>query len=241
MQAFRRALGVARAWIGRQETAVLVTAFAVVLALFGFAKIAGEMLEGDTKDFDVWVLRILRRPDVAEIPIGPRWLTQAALDISVLGGPTFLTLAVLLVCGYLVLDRKYASMWLVAIAAASGGLLSTAMKLLFARERPDIVPHLSTVTSPSFPSGHSMLAAVIYLTLGALLARFAAQRTVRAYVLSVALLLTLLVGSSRVYLGVHYPTDVLGGWLAGLAWALLCWLVARHLQRRGTIEAPDGA
>ena len=163
---------------------------------------------------------------------------QGALDITVLGGPTFLALAVLVVCGYLWFDRKYASMWLAATASATGGLLSTIMKVLFARERPDIVPHLAVATSPSFPSGHSMLAAVIYLTLGALLASFARRRRLRAYVLAVALLLTVLVGSSRVYLGVHYPTDVLGGWMAGLAWALLCWLVARYLQSRGAVEKP---
>jgi undecaprenyl-diphosphatase len=131
-------------------------------------------------------------------------------------------------------------MWLVAIAASTGGGLSTLMKVLFARERPDIVPHLSIATSPSFPSGHSMLAAVIYLTLGALLARFARRRRLRAYVLAVALLLTVLVGSSRVYLGVHYPSDVLGGWMAGLGWALLCWLAARYLQSRGAVEPPGG-
>lgn len=216
-------------------------AFAVVLAVFGFAKMTGEMLEGETQAFDTWLLRALRRSDFPQIPRGPDWLKQTALDITVLGGPTFLVMAILLVCGYLALERKYASMWLVAIAAGSGGVLSTGLKLLYARQRPDIVPHLSTVTSASFPSGHSMLSAVIYLTLGALLARFSSARAVRIYVLAAALLLTFLVGASRVYLGVHYPTDVLGGWLAGLAWALLCWLIALHLQRRGTIETPKSA
>lgn len=227
-------------WMARQEPVALLLAFGVVFALLGFAKLAGEMREGETKDFDVWLLRSLRRPDSPETPIGPRWLTQVAVDISVLGGPTFLTIAILLVCGYLFFDRKFAAMWLVAVASGTGGFLSTAMKTIFARERPDIVPHLSTVTSPSFPSGHSMLAAVIFLTLGTLLARFTDRRRLRAYVLAVALLLTFLVGSSRVYLGVHFPTDVCAGWLAGLGWAMLCWLVARHLQRKGAVEGKAG-
>jgi undecaprenyl-diphosphatase len=236
LKAPRRALGVVVHWLSRQEALVLVSALVIVLALLIFAKLTGEMLEGDTRDFDVWLLRALRRPDVPEIPVGPPWLRQAALDITVLGGPTFLTIATFLTCGYLAFDRKYAAMWLVALASGTGGLLSTLMKHLFARERPDVVPHLAIATSPSFPSGHSMLAAVIYLTLGALLARFATRGRTRAYVVSVALLLTFLVGSSRVYLGVHYPTDVLAGWVAGLGWALLCWLVARYLQRRGAID-----
>lgn len=109
------------------------------------------------------------------------------------------------------------------------------MKYAFGRGRPDLVPHLVAVTSPSFPSGHSMLGAIMYLTLGALLARFATRRRTKAYLLTVALFVTFVVGS-RVYLGVHYPSDVVAGWCAGLVWALVCWLVARYLQYRGTVD-----
>ncbi len=127
---------------------------------------------------------------------------------------------------------------LVVVATAGGGLLNEVLKWWFARKRPEIVPHLVSVGSASFPSGHSMLALVTYLTLGALLARFASRRRSRTYCIVVSLLLALLVGLSRVYLGVHYPTDVLAGWSAGLAWALPCWLVARYLQYRGSVKPP---
>lgn len=83
----------------------------------------------------------------------------------------------------------------------------------------------------SFPSGHSKLSAVTYLTLGGLLARMHPQPWVKTYLLLLATLLTFLVGVSRVYPGVHWPTDVLAGWAAGAAWALLCWLFAGWLQQ----------
>ena len=172
------------------------------------------------------------------IPIGPSWLMEAAQDITALGGRTMLLAVTLFAIGYLALEGKHGAMWLVTIAAGGGGLLSTILKHLFGRDRPDVVPHLVAVTSQSFPSGHSMLAAILYLTLGALLARFAARRRTRVYMLTVALFVTFVVGSSRVYLGVHYPTDVLAGWCAGLVWALMCWLVARYLQARGAVEKP---
>lgn len=215
---------------------MLVAALGVLLALLGFIKTAEEVLEGDMRDVDEWLLRLLRRPDNSHIPVGPQWLLEAAQDITALGGHTVLIIVILSAVGYLALERRQGAMWLVAVAAGGGGLLSTAMKYLFARGRPDVVPHLVAVASPSFPSGHSMLAAVIYLTLGALLARFAARRRAKAYFLTVAIIVTFLVGSSRIYLGVHYPTDVLAGWCAGLAWALVCWLVARYLQYRGAVE-----
>jgi undecaprenyl-diphosphatase len=237
----RHLTGQSLQWVRRQEGLVLFVALTVVLALFVFIKLTDEMLEGDTRGFDEWLLRSLRQPGRPELPIGPQWLIDAARDITVLGGRTFLVLVIVLALGYLALDRKYAALCLVAVAASGGGLLSTVLKHLIGRERPDVVSHFVSVASPSFPSGHSMLAAVVYLTLGALLALFAAPRRISTYFVSVALLLTVLVGSSRVYLGVHYPTDVLGGWAAGLVWALVCWLVARYLQSRGKVETPGAS
>jgi undecaprenyl-diphosphatase len=222
-------------WLGRQEAAVLVAALGVLLALYGFIKIAEGLGEGELAHFDEWLLHLLRVPGHPHSPIGPPWLLEAAQDVTSLGGRTMLVAVTLFAIGYLALERKYGAMWLVGVATAGGGLLSTGMKQLFSRERPDLVPHLVAVTSPSFPSGHSLLAAILYLTLGALLARFAVRRRTKVYLLTVALFATFMIGSSRVYLGVHYPTDVLAGWCAGLVWALSCWLVARYLQARGAV------
>jgi undecaprenyl-diphosphatase len=121
-------------------------------------------------------------------------------------------------------------------ATSSGFALSVALKALFRRPRPEVVPHLMRAYSSSFPSGHSMISAVVYLTLGVLLAQLVHRRLLKFYFLMLAVLLTVLVGVSRVYLGVHYPTDVLAGWTAGLVWAVLGWLVQRALQRRGQVE-----
>jgi undecaprenyl-diphosphatase len=128
------------------------------------------------------------------------------------------------------------ALWHAYKVAVADTAVTTVLKNWFDRPRPTVVPHLSIVSTSSFPSGHSTLAATIYLTLGALLGRFVRERRLRAYFLIVALVLSLLVGVSRVYMGVHYPTDVFAGWTAGLAWALICRLVARALQQRGAVE-----
>lgn len=229
-----------RRWILRflpREGSVLAAMLLVVTSVWVFIAIADEVLEGETREFDRWVMRQLRRVEDPAVPLGPPWLIEAARELTALGGMAVLCLIVVAVVGYLLQQRAYGAMWLVLTAAGGGMGLSFTLKLLFGRERPDTSLHLVMVHSPSFPSGHAMLSAVVYLTLGALLAQVTQRRTSQIYFLTVALALTFLIGLSRIYLGVHYPTDVLAGWAVGLAWALLCWLVARALQRRGTLEA----
>jgi undecaprenyl-diphosphatase len=146
---------------------------------------------------------------------------------------------VLAAVGYLLMARKRAAAVLVLGAVVGGQFLSTALKSIFERARPDLVPDAPTVFTASFPSGHAMLSAVTYLTLGVLLARVEAGRRLRIYVLSLAVFLTVSIGVTRVFLGVHWPTDVLAGWCVGTAWATLCWFVAMRLQQRGQVEQPS--
>ena len=232
----KRMLSKALEWLGRHEVILFVAVLVVVAGTWGFIALADLVSEGRTQSFDEWVLRSLRRPDNAAMPIGPDWLAEAARDITALGGVAVLLLVTLGVAGYLALDRKFAAMGFVLAAVAGGLVLSSVLKAAFDRPRPQVVPYLSQVYTSSFPSGHSMMSAVVYLTLGALLAHMVARRRLKFYFVAVALLLTGLVGVSRVHMGVHYPTDVLAGWTAGLVWATLCWLAARTLQRRGVIE-----
>lgn len=218
------------------EPIVLVVLAVGTASLWGFIKIADEVFQGETQSFDQWALRALRNPADPADPIGPPWFEETARDATALGGVAWLMFTVAVVAVYLWLDNKKQMMLLTLAATISGALLSLILKSIYARPRPDVVPYLSHVATSSFPSGHSMVAAVVYLTLGSLLAAVMTTRGLKIYVLSVAILLTIFVGTSRIYLGVHYPTDVLAGWLAGLVWALLCWLVARWLQRRQTVE-----
>ena len=221
---------------GRADTWLLGGFLVVVIVLFGFAKLASEVAEGDTATFDRWLLQALRSPADPSVPIGPEWLRHAMVDITALGGVSVLTLLTVVAVGYLVAARKAATGAFLAGAVIGGALTGTLLKLLFARARPDLVAHLVVVDSASFPSGHALNSAVTYLTIGALLARAESKRSVRLYLIGVAVMLTLIIGASRVYLGVHWPSDVLAGWSVGAAWAVLVSLVARTLQRRRTIE-----
>lgn len=223
-------------WLARQEMSVLLGILLVVAGSWAFVELAGEVYEGDTAAFDEWVIDALRNPADPDLPRGPRWLVQVGVDITALGGTTVLTLMTCGVLGYLALQRKHGAVWLVAVAVLGGAIITGAMKFGFDRRRPSFNDELQWVATSSFPSGHSMLSAVVYLTLGTLLASMEPRRSIKLYFLGIALLLTLLVGLSRVYLGVHYPTDVMAGWTAGLVWAMLCWVVARYLQRRGKVE-----
>ena len=226
-------------WLSNREPLVLLSALLVMAGVWSFIAIADEVAEGDTAHFDQWAVRALRQPDHPAIPLGPRWLQEMGRDATALGGIGWLVFCTLAVAGYLWLDGKSHMAVFLLAAASSGTGVAFALKALFDRPRPSDVPHLSHVASSSFPSAHSMLSAVVYITLGVLVASVVARRRLKVYILCLSLLLTFVVGLSRIYMGVHYPTDVLAGWMAGLSWALLCWLAARWLQRRGQVESPD--
>jgi undecaprenyl-diphosphatase len=215
---------------------MLVGICAIGGSLWLFAELADEVEDGETHAFDKAILLALRNPSDLADPIGPRWLELVARDITGLGGTAVLTLVTIATLGFLLLTRKYGAAILVAVSVAGGTLLSSLLKSGFDRPRPDLVPHAVEVSSASFPSGHAMLATVTYLTLAALLAQVQDRRRVQVYLLGWAFALSLLIGASRVFLGVHWPTDGRAGWCVGGAWALLCASVAFWLQRRGSLN-----
>jgi undecaprenyl-diphosphatase len=220
----------------RRELHWLMVGLGVCVFVLLFWRLASEVAEGDTQGFDVRIVQAMRNPANASLPIGPQWLQYAMVDITALGGPTILGLMLAAVVGFLLLQTRYHTALFVAAAAISGEVLSYILKHSFNRARPSVVPNLR-IMSPSFPSGHAMESAIVYLTLGAVLMRVAETRLTKVYLLGVAMLLTTMVGISRVYLGVHYPTDVVGGWIVGLVWASICWLFAQHFEVRAGLQA----
>jgi undecaprenyl-diphosphatase len=220
----------------RIEFRILAAFLIMALVVWVFAKAASEVAEGDTLAFDRWLLQGLRNPVDAAVPAGPAWLTKAMIDVTALGGVTVLTLITVLAAGYLVAARKTVTALFLVAAIVGGSTESTLLKLAFARPRPELVAHLVSVDSARFPSGHAMNSAVTFLAIGALLSWAEKDRAVRIYLMSASIALTLVIGCSRVYLGVHWPSDVIAGWSVGATWAVLCSIVARRLQRRSRIE-----
>jgi undecaprenyl-diphosphatase len=235
----RAKIALLRSLISRGSTVEKWTAAAALagtVSLAAFALLASEVSEGDTLAFDRWILLLFRSSSNPAIAIGPVWLKEAMRDVTALGGVIVLTIIVVAASGFLVVSRLRRAAVMVLVSVLSGVLLSNALKAGFARARPELVPHDAPVYTASFPSGHAMLSAVVYLTLGALLCRTQSSRAIKAYILTVAVLLTVIVGISRVYLGVHWPTDVIAGWLLGSTWALVSWVAMLWLQSRGEVE-----
>jgi undecaprenyl-diphosphatase len=229
-----------KAWIARRELRALVAMLAGAVILLACAVLADEAMEGDTQVFDERLLLVLRSAANLSDPIGPSWFEETMRDFTGLGGTGVLTLVTLAAAGDLVITHKAHAALLVMGAILAGLLASQALRWGFDRPRPDPVPHGMQAYAQSFPSGHSMMSALVYLTLGALLARTQSRRRVKAYLLGLAGVLTVIVGVGRVCLGVHWPTDVLAGWALGLGWAMLSVLVMLRLRRRGAVEAEDG-
>ncbi len=214
-----------------REIKILVNLFILVTALLFFTFVAKEVVSGESKGFDSMVLNYLRH-DGKFLSDQQLWLTGMMTDITSLGGVTVIFLITAAVFFYLLIQGQHEFMWLILIATIGGALLAFGLKELFARERPPLIFHLLTVKSMSFPSGHAMMSSIVYLTQGALLAKVQSNKNLKVYILITAVFLVFLIGMSRIYLGVHYPTDVLAGWSVGLAWASFCWLGVKYLQRK---------
>lgn len=202
----------------------------IMAGIWAFLTLAEEVGEGETMRFDRWAIRLVRRADNPAAAIGPEWAQEIGRDITALGGIAVLGLVVAITAGFLWQRRERAMVYLLLAASGSGLIVSMLLKALFNRTRPEVVNPLSATFTSSFPSGHSMLSAVVYLTLGTLLAESSSARGLKVYAISMAGFITFIVGLSRVYMGVHYPTDVLAGWAAGTVWALACWLILNTIK-----------
>jgi undecaprenyl-diphosphatase len=201
------------------------------LGIWGFLAIADEMAEGEIDAFDTRLLLYLRNPADPSDPIGPPWLEETAIEITALGGYPLIVLTLAAVIGFLLVTRRPGPALYALLSVAGGTVVSQLLKSFYDRPRPDLVAHLDTIHTASFPSGHAMMSTVAYLTLAALIVRIVESRAARAYVLTVAVLVSAAVGASRVYLGVHWPSDVAAGWAMGIAWASLSWLAVSALRR----------
>lgn len=214
-----------RKFMKRPETRAGAALLVVILIGWGFKVLAEEVSEQDTAAFDRAVLTALRQgPNNVDL-VGPVWVENAAADLTALGSFPVAFVLSLLVMGYLLLSRNWTHAINVFVSIAGGSVLVMLLKDVFMRPRPPIVPEIYNLSSSSFPSGHATTAAVVYLTLGILFARVAGRRRLAVYIIASSFFLTFLVGLTRVALGVHYPTDVFGGWALGAGWALFCWVV----------------
>lgn len=227
------------AWLGRHELGFILGLAVICAGIWAVvALVDAAIVDKEAQPVDEQILLAMRNPHDLTDPVGPRWLEEMGRDMTALGGIAFQILLIIAVGGYLAMRRARRALLLLVVAIGGGFAISMSLKNVFARPRPNLVPHGSIVYTASFPSGHSMMSTVTFLTLAVMLARIEPRKRIKAFFLSLAFLLALVVGLSRVYLGVHWPTDVLAGWCLGLVWATICWLVMHTLQRKGNVEAP---
>lgn len=216
----------------RVENRALLIWLGGAAAIWGFFNVASEVTEGDTAAMDQKLLLMLRRPGTLSDPIGPRWLEESMRDVTALGGFTFLTLATIVALLLFSFHGKRRQAWILAGAVLAAQVSSEVLKTFYDRPRPSLVPHGSYVYTQSFPSGHSTLSATVFLTLATLIASVEVRASTKILIYVLAVLTTIAVGFSRVYLGVHWPSDVLAGWSLGATWAFGAWVVLEWMRRR---------
>lgn len=225
-----------RAWLDATDLTVPAALVAIGVLLLVFLKIGHEVAEAETDAIDRRILLALRA--TPDDPLGPRWVEAGMMHISALGSGAVTGLVTLIAVVFSLVARRPRFAALVAACSIGVSLLMSGLKDAYGRARPTVVTHLDPPGGLSFPSGHSMISMALYMTLAVLIARVLHVRAQRRFVLGTGLFLAFLIGVSRMYLGVHYPTDVLAGWTIGGAWALLCGLLAYRLGRTRQVEIP---
>lgn len=221
-------------WLKRPLVPVLV--LGVLAAIGAFLEIAAEVREQETRHLDETILLAMREPGNPADPLGSERVEEMARDLTALGGMTILTGVTLVSAGVALFAGRRRLAFLGLGSVVLGAMVMNLLKHGFDRPRPDLVEHGTVVHNASFPSGHSMMAAMVYLTLGILLARTQQRKRVRVFIVTISILITVLVGVSRVYLGVHWPTDVVAGWALGGAWAVMFWLAAMKIDPQAPVE-----
>lgn len=223
------------AFLRRFEARVLIGIMLAAGAVWGFLNVADEMAEGETDAIDRHLILLLRTPGDLNDPIGSKNVEEAVRDVTALGGTTLvIVVSVVAILSFLFHKKRIHALVMAAVVLAAW-VSSSVMKAFYGRPRPELVPHEAYVYSASFPSGHSTMSAAAFLTLAMLVASLEPRRRSKALAYALAALVIVGVGVSRVYLGVHWPSDVLAGWCLGAAWALAGWVALRALggQARG--------
>lgn len=219
--------------VARTEIGAVAALMAGTLGLALFFTVAEGVSVGEDQRVDWAILHWLRPfADDPDRPIGPWWLHEAAVDITSLGGISVLLVFALTAIGFLLMHGKKLSAALTLVGLAGGVALSEGLKVIYDRPRPPAEYQLVDTLNASFPSGHALLATVFYLSVGVMITRAFPRARVKAYALFCAVVMVLLIGLTRIYLGAHWASDVVAGWGIGAFWAMLLWLFAYAAERR---------